>query len=153
MSLRIKIEEKYKNAIKSKKTDETNAIRLIKSAIKNKDIENRTKDTSGKIDDQQILTLLQSLIKQRKDSIESFQVASRDDLIAKEQLEIDLISHFLPKQLSELETVNIIETIIKDQNFSSLKDMGTLMNILKTNHAGSVNMSIAGKISKLLLSN
>jgi len=151
MNLRIKIEEKYKNALKSKKVDETNAIRLIKSAIKDKDIENRTKNTSGKIDDQQILTLLQGLIKQRKDSIDSFVVASRDDLITKEQFEIDLISQFLPKQLSEQETVNIIKTIIKDQNFSSLRDMGTLMNILKTNHAGSINMSIAGKVSKLLL--
>ena len=153
MSIRDDIEKKYKQSLIEKNTNLTNTLRSIKSAIKYKDLAARGLGSKDEIKDQEILGLLQNLIKQRKDSIESFQVASRDDLIVKEQLEIDLISQFLPKQLSELDTVNIIETIIKDQNFSSLKDMGTLMNILKTNHAGSVNMSIAGKISKLLLGN
>ena len=70
MSLRIRIEEKYIKAIKSKNSEETNALRLIKSAIKDKDIANRTSENSTEINDQQILTLLQSLIKQRKDSID-----------------------------------------------------------------------------------
>ena len=153
MNLRASIEERYKEAIKSKKLEKANTLRLIKSAIKDKDIENRTSESSKKISDHQILAILQTLIKQRKDSIESFKIASRDDLIAKEELEIDLISQFLPKQLNERETEEIIKAIIKKQSFSSLKDMGTLMNNLKSEYAGSIDMAVAGKIAKLLLNN
>ena len=153
MDLRTSIEERYKEAIKSKNSDDTNALRLIKSAIKDKDIENRTSESSKQIDDHQILALLQNLIKQRKDSIESFKNASRDDLIVKEELEIDLITQFLPKQLDEKETEEIIKEIIKKQSFSSLKDMGALMNNLKSEYAGSVDMATAGKLAKLILNN
>ena len=101
MNLRASIEERYKEAVKSKKLEKANTLRLIKSAIKDKDIENRTSESSKQINDHQILALLQNLIKQRKDSIESFKIASRDDLIVAEELEIDLIIQFLPKQLNE----------------------------------------------------
>ena len=153
MNLRASIEERYKEAIKSKNLEKVNTLRLIKSAIKNKDIENRTSESNNEIKDNQIMALLQNLIKQRKDSIESFKTASRDDLIVKEQFEIDLISQFLPKQLNERETEEIIIEMIKKQNFSSLKDMGTLMNNLKSEYAGSVDMATAGKIAKLILNN
>tara|TARA_Y100000590_G_scaffold465458_1_gene637835 strand:- start:2465 stop:2926 length:462 start_codon:yes stop_codon:yes gene_type:complete len=153
MSLRDLIETKYKEAIKSKDLDNTNTYRLIKSAIKDKDIENRTKGSKEEINDQQILTLLQNLIKQRKDSIESFKSASREDLIDKEKLEIELISQFLPKQLDEKETSEIIKEIIKKNDFLSLKDMGSLMNNLKENHSGSIDMALAGKIAKTILGN
>ena len=153
MNLRASIEERYKEAIKSKKFEKANALRLIKSAIKDKDIENRTSESSKKINDHQILALLQNLIKQRKDSIESFKIASRDDLIVNEQFEIDLISQFLPNQLNERETEEIIIEMIKKQNFSSLKDMGALMNNLKSEYAGSVDIAMAGKIAKLILNN
>jgi len=151
MNLRKQIEEKYVNAIKSKNADETNALRLIKSAIKDKDIANRTSENNTEINDQQILVLLQSMIKQRKDSIDSFKVASREDLIAKEQFEIDLINQFLPQQLNEPEIENIINKIIEEKKFSSLKDMGALMNSIKVDHAGSVDMAMVGKIAKKLL--
>ena len=151
MSLRSSIEESYTEAIKSKKLEKANTLRLIKSAIKDKDIENRTSKSNNEIDDNQIMTLLQNLIKQRKDSIESFKTASRDDLIVKEQFEIDLISQFLPKQLNERETEEIIKKMIKKQNFSSLKDMRSLINNLKSEYAGSVDMAMAGKIAKLIL--
>ena len=151
MNLRVSIEESYKEAIKSKKLEKANTLRLIKSAIKDKDIENRTSESKKEINDHQITSLLQNLIKQRKDSIESFKTASRDDLIVKEQLEIDLIIQFLPKQLNERETEEIIKEIIKKQSFSSLKDMGALMNNLKSEYAGSVDMAMAGKIAKLIL--
>ena len=153
MSLRVSIEESYRKALKSKKLEKANTLRLIKSAIKNKDIENRTSESNNEINDNQIMTLLQNLIKQRKDSIESFKIASCDDLIVKEELEIDLISQFLPKQLNENETEEIIKEIIKKQSFSSLKDMGALMNNLKSEYAGSVDMAMAGKIAKLILNN
>ena len=153
MNLRASIEERYKEAIKSKNLEKANTLRLIKSAIKNKDIENRTSESNNEIKDNQIMALLQNLIKQRKDSIESFKTASRDDLIVKEQFEIDLISRFLPKQLNERETEEIIKEIIKKQNFSSLKDMRSLINILKSEYAGSIDMAMAGKIAKLILNN
>ena len=153
MNLRASIEERYKEAIKSKKLEKANTLRLIKSAIKDKDIESRTSESSKQINDNQIMTLLQNLIKQRKDSIESFKIASRDDLIVQEELEIDFISQFLPKQLNEKETEEIIKEIIEKQNFSSLKDMGALMNNLKSEYAGSVDMATAGKIAKLILNN
>ena len=151
MNLRASIEERYKEAVKSKKLEKANALRLIKSAIKDKDIENRTSESNNEINDNQIMTLLQNLIKQRKDSIESFKTASRDDLILKEQFEIDLISQFLPNQLNERETEEIIIEMIKKQNFSSLKDMRSLINNLKSEYAGSVDMAMAGKIAKLIL--
>ena len=153
MSLRVSIEESYRESLKSKKLEKANTLRLIKSAIKDKDIENRTSESSKQISDHQILAILQNLIKQRKDSIESFKNASRDDLIVKEELEIDLISQFLPKQLNEKETEEIIKEIIKKQSFSSLKDMSALMNNLKSEYAGSVDMAMAGKIAKLILNN
>ena len=153
MNLRASIEERYKEAIKSKNLEKVNTLRLIKSAIKNKDIENRTSESNNEIKDNQIMVLLQNLIKQRKDSIESFKAASRDDLIVIEQFEIDLISQFLPKQLNERETEEIIIQMIKKQNFSSLKDMRGLIDNLKSEYAGSVNLAMAGKIAKLILNN
>ena len=148
MSLRIIIDDNYKTAIKSKNTNEVNTLRLIKSAIKDRDIAIRSGDSNNLISDQEILSLLQSLIKQRKDSIDAFKVASRDDLVANEQMEIDIISKFLPKQMNEVETEEIIQLILEKNNLHSLKDMGRLMNELKANHAGSIDMALAGKIAK-----
>ena len=148
MSLRLKIEENYKNAIKNKNNNEINTLRLIKSAIKDKDIESRTKNKEEGITEAEIMSLLQNLIKQRKDSIESFKQASRDDLIEIEQSEINIISEFLPKQKDQEETKTIIEKIINEKNYASIKDMGKLMGDLKTNYSGSIDMALAGKIAK-----
>ena len=153
MNIRVQIEDKYKAAIKSKNIEEANILRLIKSAIKDEDIVNRSKESEKEINNDQVLTVLQKLIKQRKDSIDSFQTASRNDLIEKEQKEIDLIISFLPKQLNDDETKKVIEKIINDLNLLSIKDMGKLMSNLKTNYSGSVDMSLAGKIAKDLLNN
>ena len=151
MSLREQIEEKYKNSVKSKNTNEINTLRLIKSAIQDKEIENRSANNSIEINDQQILGLMQNLIKQRRDSIESFKSANRTDLIELENKEIEIINQFLPKQLNEEETKKIIVNFLKNNDLSSLKDMGKVMNYLKSNYAGSVDMSLAGKIAKNFL--
>jgi len=152
MSLRLIIEDKYKNAIKAKNTKEINTLRLIKSAIKDKDISIRSRDNSEGIADLEILSLLQNLIKQRKDSIDSFKVASREDLIALEQDEIEVIRQLLPQQLNEDDTKKLIEKIISENNFSTLKDMGSLMNNLKSSHVGRIDMVLAGRIAKFKLS-
>jgi len=151
MDLRNKIDEKYKEALKSKNTDEVNILRLIRSAIKDKDISNRTSDNKELISDQQIMIVLQSMVKQRKDTIESFKSASRDDLINKEKNEIEIINQFLPKQLNEDETKKIIEGFITKENISSIKDMGKIMGFLKKNYSGTIDLGLSGKIAKNLL--
>ena len=153
MSLRITIEDKYKDAIKNKKIIALNTLRLIKSAIKDKDIAHRSQNNREIIGDSEILSLLQSMVKQRKDSIEAFKLASRDDLVIIEQGEIDIISQFLPSQMNEVETSKIVMMIINNQKLTSLKDMGKLMNELKANYTGSIDMALAGKLAKTKLSN
>ena len=153
MDLRTQIDEKYKTSFKSKKTEEINALRLIRSAIKDKDIENRTIGNNELINDQQIINLLQNLVKQRRDSIDSFKIASRNDLIEKEKKEIEIINQFLPVQLNEDEIRLIIEKFISDNKLTSIKEMGKIMGYLKSNYSASINMSLAGKLTKELLSN
>ena len=99
------------------------------------------------------MALLQNLIKQRKDSIESFKLADRKDLILKEENEIKIINLFLPNQKNENETEIIIDQIIKKNDLNSIKDMGKLMNYLKSDYSGQIDMGLAGKIAKLKLSN
>ena len=151
MSLKDKIESHYTNSIKEKDSNSINTLRLIRSAIKDKEISLRGKQDN--LSDLEILSLLQNLIKQRKDSIEAFMKANRQDLIDKEKAEIDIIEIFLPEQKSENETQLIIEQIIKENNFSSIKDMGKLMGIIKSNYTGVVDMGVAGKIAKSCLGN
>ena len=152
MSIREDIEKKYKQSLKERNANLTNTIRLIKSAIKNKDIVARGLGAKEEIKDQEILGLLQNLIKQRKDTIELFKIANRQDLIEKEQSEIQIINLFLPQQKNEKETENIINQLIQEQNFNSLKDMGKLMSFLKKDYSGEIDMGLAGKIAKLKLS-
>ena len=152
MSIREDIEKKYKQSLIEKNTNLTNTLRSIKSAIKYNDIAARGLGSKDEIKDQEILGLLQNLIKQRKDSIESFKIANRQDLIEKEQSEIQIINLFLPQQKNEKETENIINQLIQEQNLNSLKDMGKLMSSLKTDYSGEIDMGLAGKISKLKLS-
>ena len=151
MSIREDIERKYKQSLKGRNANITNTIRLIKSAIKNKDIAARSLETKEEIKDQEILSLLQNLIKQRKDSIEAFNIADRQDLIEKEQSEIQIINLFLPQQKNDKEIENIINQLIQEQNLNSLKDMGKLMSYLKINYSGEIDMGLAGKIAKLKL--
>ena len=151
MSLKDKIESSYNNSIKEKDSNSINTLRLIKSAIKDKEISLRGKQDA--LTDSDVLSLLQSLVKQRKDSIEAFEKANRNDLIENELNEIKVIEKFLPKQMDEDETNLIIQEIIKDNNFTSLKDMGALMNIIKEKYTGTIDMGLVGKIAKSSLGN
>ena len=148
MSLRNKIDEDYKQSIKNKDKYKINTLRLIRSAIKDKDISSRTIDNKEGIDDAEIMSLLISLIKQRKDSIEQFQKAKRDDLIKNEQNEIEIIKEYLPQQKSQEETEKIINEIITSNDLKNIKDMGKLMSIIKNNYSGEVYMGLVGKIAK-----
>ena len=153
MSLRNNIDEDYKKAIKNTQQDKINALRLIRSAIKDKDISSRSSENKEVISDTEILTLLISLIKQRKDSIEQFQKASRDDLIKNEQSEIDVINQYLPNQKTEEETEIIIDNLIKANNLENLKDMGKLMGFVKKDYPGEVDMGLVSRIAKSKLGN
>ncbi len=153
MSLRNNIDEDYKKAIKNKEQDKINALRLIRSAIKDKDISSRSSANKEVISDTEILTLLISLIKQRKDSIEQFQKANRDDLLKIEQNEIDVINQYLPNQKTEEETEIIIDNLIKANNLENLKDMGKLMGFVKKDYPGEVDMGLVSRIAKSKLGN
>ncbi len=146
MNLIDKIDEKYKNSIKEKDSNSINTLRLIRSAIKDKQIAIRGKQDN--LSNGEVLSILQNLVKQRKDSIEAFKKANRQDLIDKESAEIIIIETFLPTQKTENETKEIIEILIKENNFSSIKEMGKLMNLIKTKYTGIIDMGLAGKIAK-----
>ena len=113
----------------------------------------RSSGNNEGISDKEILGLLQNLIKQRKDSIESFKTADRKDLIEKEEIEIKIINVFLPDQKDQEQTIKLIEEIIQSNNLSSIKDMGKLMGIVKNNFSGQVDMGLVGKIAKSKLEN
>ena len=153
MSLRNKIDEDYKQSIKNKDKQKIDTLRLIRSAIKDKDISYRTSENKEGINDSEILSLLLNLIKQRNDSIEQFQKAKRDDLIKNEQSEIEIINEYLPQQKTQEETEKIINEIITTNNLESIKDMGKLMSIIKNDFAGEVDMGLVGKIAKSKLVN
>ena len=153
MSLRNKIDEDYKQSIKNKDQKKTDTLRLIRSAIKDKDISSRTSENKEGINDSEILSLLLNLIKQRNDSIEQFQKAKRDDLIKNEKSEIEVIKNYLPQQKTQEETEKIINEIISSNNLESIKDMGKLMSIIKSDYAGEVDMGLVGKIAKSKLIN
>ena len=149
MKLIDEIDKKYKISIKEKDSNSINTLRLIKSSIKDKQISLRGKQED--FSDGDVLTILQNMVKQRKDSIEAFEKANRQDLIDKEKAEINIIQTFLPEQKNHDETQIIIQQIIKENNFSTIKDMGKLMNIIKSDYAGVIDMGLAGKIAKTVL--
>ena len=153
MSLRNKIDEDYKQSIKNKDQKKIDTLRLIRSAIKDKDISSRTSENKEGINDSEILSLLLNLIKQRNDSIEQFQKAKRDDLIKNEKNEIEVIKDYLPQQKTQEETEKIINEIISSNNLESIKDMGKLISIIKNDYAGEVDMGLVGKIAKSKLIN
>ena len=153
MSLRNKIDEDYKQSIKNKDQQKIDTLRLIRSAIKDKDISSRTSENKEGINESEIMSLLLSLIKQRNDSIEQFQKAKRDDLIKNEKSEIEVIKDYLPQQKTQEETEKIINEIIISNNLESIKDMGKLMSIIKNDYTGEVDMGLVGKIAKSKLIN
>ncbi len=151
MSLRDKIDNDYKNALKSKDKNKISTYRLILSGVKDLDINNRSGPNKKETDDDDIKKLLKKMIKQRSESIEIYKKNNRSDLLEIEQGELDVLSEYLPKQLSEADTKKVCEEIIKSSGASSIKDMGKVMGELKKNHADTINFSKAGMIIKNLL--
>ena len=151
MSLKRTIENEYKNALKSKDKNKISTYRLILSSIKDLDIVNRSGPNKKETDDEDIKKLLKKMVKQRAESIDIYKKNNRTDLLEVEQNEYDILTSFLPKQLSEEETKKICADVISKIGANSLKDMGKVMGELKKNHADEIDFSKAGSIIKELL--
>ncbi len=151
MSLKVTIETEYKNALKSKDKNKISTYRLILSSIKDLDIINRSGPNKKETDDEDIKKLLKKMMKQRAESIDIYKKNNRSDLLEIEQNEFNILSSFLPKQLSEEDTKKICEKIISKLGANSIKDMGKVMGELKKQHADEINFSKAGAILKELL--
>ena len=148
MTLREDIKNNLKDAMIKKNVDLISAIRLVIASIKDRDIIAKGKGNDSGINDEEIISLLQTMIKQRKSSIDMYLEGKREDLAKKEQNEIEIISKFLPKQLSKEEINNIIDMTIKSCEASSMKDMGKVINLLKKRHNGEMNFGDVSKIVK-----
>jgi uncharacterized protein len=150
MSLQNQIEEKLNQSLKNKDKSLYPTLRLIVSAIKDAVIANRGKN-SKELTDQDIMSLLKKMVKQRNESCEVYKKAGREELLASETKEIEIISSFLPKQLSEEETKKICEDVVKKVGAASIKDMGKVMGELKKTHADVLDFSKVGSIIKTIL--
>jgi len=151
MSLKLSIETEYKNALKSKDKTKISTYRLILSSIKDLDIANRSGPNKKDTDDEDIKKLLKKMVKQRAESIEIYKKNNRTDLLEIEQNEYDLLTSFLPKQLSDEDTKKICEDAIKKMGATSIKDMGKVMGALKGQYSDEIDFAKAGSLLKELL--
>ncbi len=142
MSLREKITEDMKTAMKARETEKLGAIRLLQSALKQKEVDERVVLT-----DDMVLAIIEKILKQRKDSIEQYTAGNRPDLVAKEEFEVGVLSAYMPAQLSEAEVNAILEAVIAETGATTSKDMGKVMNALRPKVAGRADM---GKLSALV---
>jgi uncharacterized protein YqeY len=142
MTLREKITEDMKAAMKARETDRLGAIRLLQAALKQKEVDERVELT-----DDLVLAIIEKMLKQRKDSIEQFTAGNRPDLVAKEQFEVGVLSVYLPAQLSDAEVDAILAGVIAETGANSARDMGKVMNALRPRVAGRADM---GRLSGLV---
>ena len=141
-----RITDDMKNAMRAKDKERLGVIRLILAAIKQKEIDERVELT-----DADVLTILDKMVKQRRDSITQFENAGRNELAAQEKFEITIIQGYLPKQLSETEIASLIESAIADSSAQSMQDMGKVMAILKPKLQGRADMGAVSQAIKAKL--
>jgi uncharacterized protein YqeY len=147
MSLKVKISEDMKNAMRNKDSERLGAIRLLQSALKQKEVDERIE-----IGDGDILIIIEKMLKQRRDSIDAFQKADRQDLVKQEEFEISVLMQYMPEPLEESEILNIIDQAIKSLSATSMKDMGAVMNVVKPALLGKANMAdVSLKIKSKLI--
>ena len=140
MPLKIQITDDMKSAMRSKDSSRLGTIRLLLAAIKQKEVDERVE-----LVDADIISIIDKMLKQRRDSIDAFNKAGRKDLVEKEEFEVNVLQGYMPQQLSEKEVEEIIIDAIQSAGANSMRDMGTIMNILKPKLAGKTNM---GDVSK-----
>jgi uncharacterized protein YqeY len=148
--LRTQLRESLKAAQKNRDETRTSTLRLILAALKDRDIASRGAGSGGQeeIGDDEILNLLQTMIKQRRESMTLYEQGGRKDLVDKEQQEIDVIQSFLPKQLSEKEMADAVKETIASIGATSIKDMGRTMAALKERYAGRMDFAKASGLVK-----
>ena len=151
MFLKDKIDNDYKKTLKAKDKAKISAFRLILSSIKDLEISNRSGPNKKVTDNEDIKKLLKKMIKQRSESIEIYKKNNRQDLSEVEEGEVQVLTSYLPKQLSEEETNKVCKETIKKIGANSIKDIGKIMGELKKNYSDNLDFSKAGSILKELL--
>jgi hypothetical protein len=146
MSIKDRIQQDMKDAMRARDKSRLATIRLILAAIKQREVDERIE-----LDETQVITVLDKMIKQRRESISHFEQAGRDDLIARDQEEIGVITPYLPAALSEDEIRQLIDTALQDTGASSVKDMGKVMAQLKPKLAGRADMGAVSALIKARL--
>ena len=147
--LRAKLNDALKEAMKVKEKRAVSTLRLILAALKDRDIAHRTQGAGDDgISEDEILKLLQSMIKQRRDSIEAYNAGGRKELAESEAEEIDIITMFLPEQLADDEVVHAVRDIISNSGASSIKEMGQVMALLREKYAGRMDFGKASTLVK-----
>jgi uncharacterized protein YqeY len=136
VSLKAQITDDMKSAMRSKESERLGTIRLLLAAIKQKEVDERID-----LIDTDIVSIIDKMLKQRRDSIEAFNKANRKDLVEKEEFEIKVLQDYMPQQLTEKEVEKFIIEAIESTGANSMKDMGAMMNILKPKLAGKTNMA------------
>ena len=147
MTIFEKVNNALSNSLKSKQSERVLTLRAVISAKKDKEIEKRTQENK-EVTDEDMISILNKMLKQRKESVEMYLKANRQDLVDKENNEIKIIEEFLPKQLSSDEVEKICSEAISVVGASSIKDMGKVMQSLKEKYLGQMDFSLAGKILK-----
>lgn len=149
--LRDQIKSALKAAMVEKDTHAVSTIRLIMAALKDRDIAARTQDKPDGIGEDEILSMLQSMVKQRRDSIDMYEQGGRLELAEQEKQEIVIIERFLPKQMSEDEITDVVSALIEEIGATGLKDMGNTMSALRERYAGQMDFAKASAIVKARL--
>ncbi len=151
MSLRQRLNDELKQAMKAGEKLKVSTLRLVNAAIKERDIESRTAGPDSGVGDAQILEVLNRMIKQRQDSLAAFEEAGRQDLAEQERGEIAIIRSFMPAPLGEAETAAAIEAAVAATGASTMKDMGKVMAHLKERYAGRMDFGRVGAAVKAKL--
>ena len=149
--MRERIAQAMKDALKSKDQAALSTIRLISAALKDRDIAARSDNNHDGISDDEILSMLQTMIKQRNESAKMYEDGGRPELAAAEQAEIELIKQFLPEQLSHDDIEKAIKDAVAETGAASIKDMGKVMAHLKEHFAGQMDFSAASQMVKAAL--
>jgi uncharacterized protein YqeY len=146
MSLKDQITEDMKNAMRAKDTARLGTIRLLLAAVKQKEVDERIE-----LDDGAVVTIIEKLIKQRKDSISQFQAAKRDDLVAIENAELIVLQAYMPEQMSEAEVAAVVAKAVAEVGASGPQDMGKVMGLVKSQLAGKADMGVVSAQVKAAL--
>ena len=148
VSFRENLKKSLDASLKNRDEIATSTLRLILAAVKDHDIQFRTKKKGEYISDQEILTILQNMVKQRKESVSIYSKAGRQDLKKREEKEIEIINSFLPTQIKSNDLEIIIEETIKELDCKSLKDLGKVISNLKEKYPGQMDMREVADLAK-----